>query len=437
MMGPETLFTYQEPNQASQVEATNAEAHGDAEVGYDVTSRPQIKVHHPDDSDEPSRSQPGNANTAAESQTSNGLNLSRRASFDLDHHLPSSQNPADGFLVPPTITYSLHLTFENSLVHDGIKNRKIPFNDLNSYREIEEIAEQTVKHERASSLASRELNFRHGKCTIIGDRDYKDSQALTSLDDWKDICTVLINLWTSDYHRTLHLEIYREYYALQTKVIGTVNFAITKRKEIHSLMQRATWDDKKYIPRTDLLRVTSKDVVRQIVVEDPLAFSNLKEREAFIHLVQQKASRLLVMCIYANLSMECLKKLLDNGLDDSKQNLQDSDCCHSDCEIEFHDLVNRQGAFMAAEFWDIGGHQTFDAHKIIPMSFHPKLPNAEDLMQEEKENDSEREDARDSRDTSAKKRAYCGSGAYSNVYRVKIDPNHHRLSKVGVDRLTS
>ena len=333
------------------------------------------------------------------------------------------------------ITYTLHLTFENALVHDETRVRQIQLTDFNSYQKIEEIAENHVKYEHAWFLASKDLVLRHGKCTIIGDGDCKDTQSLTSLDDWKDIRTVLINLWTSDYHRTLHLEIYREYYGLQTKVTGTVNFAATKRKEIHSLMQRATWDNKTYIPRTDLLRVTSKDHVRQIIVEDPLTFTDIDEREAFVQFVQRKASLLLAMCIYANLSMGCLRMLLDNGLEDSKLPLQDCDCCHSDCEIEFHGLVERQGAFVAAGFWNIGEHLTFDAHTIIPMSFHPKLPDAEDLMLEEQENDSDKEESRHSEDNSAKKKAYCGSGAYSNVYRVKIDPNHHRLSKVSVDRL--
>lgn len=311
------------------------------------------------------------------------------------------------------------------------KDRTILLNDSNSYRKIEEIAESYVKNESAVALASKELIFRHGKCTIVGDGGYEDSQALTSLDDWKDICTVLINLWTSDYHRALQLDIYREYYSLQTKVIGAINFATTKRNEIHSLMQKAL-DGRRYIPRIDLLRVTSKDMIRQIINEDQLAFSRSDEREAFIQFVEQKAPRLLAMFVYAKLSMKCLKTLLEKGLDDSKYPLQDCHCCHPECEADFYTMVEQQGAFKAAEFGQIGEHQSFGSHTVIPMKFHPKSEDARDMMPEETENDSEREESRAGQDKTAKKKAYCGSGAYSNVYRVKIDPNHHRLSKVSI-----
>ena len=315
-----------------------------------------------------------------------------------------------------------------------IQDQTIPLNDSNSYRKIEEIAESHVKEQHAAALTSKELNFRHGKCTIVGDGDYKDSQALNSLDDWKDICTVLINLWTTDYHRALHLDIYREYYSLQTKVIGTISFASTKRNEIHSLMQKAL-DGRRYIPRIDLLRVTSKDMIRQIINEDRLKISTLDEQEALIQCVEQKAPRLLAMFVYAKLSMECLNVLLDKGLDDSVLPLKDDHCCHKGCEIDFHSLVAQQGAFMAAEFWNIGEHQRFGSHTVIPMKFRPRSEGAHDMMPEETENDSEREESKAGQDDTDKKKAYCGSGAYSNVYRVKIDPNHHRLSKVSIFRL--
>ena len=418
--------------QASPAGSRERRAYSDVDASEDTPLGPQIKVHHPDDSDESSKSLPGDAQTPAESQTSEDLNLVRRESLDFDHQRPRSYSSADGFVVPQTITYSLHLTFENSVVHDVTPHRIILLNDPNSYREIEEIAERHVRNQCAAALASKELNFRNGKCTVVGDEDYKDSQALISLDDWKDICTVLINLWTSDYHRTLHLDIFREYYALQTKVVGTANFANTKRKEIHSLMHRAL-DDRRYIPRTDLLRVTSKDMIRQIIIEDPLTFERSDEREAFIQRVQQKASRLLAMCVYANLPMRCLGKLLENGLDDDKHPLQDGDCCHPDCEIEFHTMVQQQGAFRAAEFWHIGEHQRFDPHTVLPMAFHPKLQDGLDPLPEEMENESEEEEIRDNQDNSAKRKAYCGSGAYSNVYRVRIDANHHRLSRVSIN----
>jgi len=417
------------------VEAEDHEIFSNADTSQKVSSRPLIKVHQPDDSDESSRSLPGDAYTPGESQSSEGPTLSRRESFDFDHQIFLSQSPAEDFVVPQTITYSLHLTFEKSSVHDATKVRTIRLNDPNSYQEIEEIAESHVKNQCAEALALKELYFRHGKCTIVGDREYEDSQALNSWEDWKDIYTVLINLWTPNYHQNLHLDIFREYYALQTKVIGTINFASTKRREIHSLMQKAL-DGRRYIPRTDLLRVTSIDMIRQITVEDPLTFERSNEREAFIQHIQKKARRLLAMFVHANLPMKCLKELLDNGLDDKNCPLQGSHCCHPDCETDFHTLIEQQGAFMAAKFWQIGGHQKLDPHTVIPMKFHPKLQNAHDLMPEEIENESEIEESRINDDSSPKGRAYCGSGAYSNVYRVKIDPDHHRLSKVGAHNMS-
>ena len=302
-------------------------------------------------------------------------------------------------------------------------------NEVGSYRQIEKVAGQRLRDRYAESLASRELNFRHGSCKIVSDGGYENIQTLTSQEDWRNVCIALINSWTSQGHRNLRLIISRDYFALQTYVLGKDSFSSTKRCEIDGLMKPSTYP-KFYIPRIDLFRVTSADSIRQIILQDDSLNLVHKHKEQFIKDVQQHARKLLAMCVLVRLGMDCLKTLMDAGLNDTSLPLKESSRCHQKCSADFRNLLEKQGGFMAPEFNTIGEHKILHSCVVVPMHYFPREQAIGANPEDETGNSNGSAPPLMNEDDVEKRKAYCGSGAFSEVYRVRMDPDHHKLSQV-------
>lgn len=201
---------------------------------------------------------------------------------------------------------------------------------------------------------------------------------------------------------------------------------------IHRLMKEV--DGRYYIPRTDLMKLTSEDMIRQIIREDqPLRNMTLEEEEAFAHKVQQKARTLLALCVYARVAMRCLKKLLDRSLSDESLPLCDRHCCHKNCGGAFRDLLAKQGSFMAPIFNSFGQHIQLPSCVVLPIHFVSKVeekygtPSTPESVDHGVSLPPETEEQALLRQKSL---ACCGSGAYSTVYRVRIHRDHHIFSEV-------
>ena len=349
---------------------------------------------------------------------------------------PRYISPSDEYFIPEIVTYSLFVTFEGKEISDAPKLLKLRLTNPSNYNDIATTAERCVKaHYDPSVLAGRSVNFRHGDCTIVCQHSNENEnnthvQALSTKADWKDICTVITNLWTSSRHESIHLDIRLEYFGLLTKSINAdESFAEAKRHEIWCLM-KPSFDDRKYIPLADLMRVKSRDMIRSIIIEDPTLSMLPAAKEAFVEKVYEKASILLTQCVLAQLGMGCLKALLDKDITDNTYPLEPHHCCHDKCGPNFGNLLSGQGGFHAAVFFMPGEHQEIPRGTVVPIHYCPKddPKSSADIDQALAPRGKPRFPS-GKRETD-KTKAHCGSGAYSNVYRVRIDPAHHTLSKV-------
>ncbi|KAL9119591.1 MAG: hypothetical protein Q9187_003854 [Circinaria calcarea] len=345
----------------------------------------------------------------------------------------SPNSPVEEFIHPPTISYSLHITFKERALHTSVSGT-VPSNDVSSYHRIEVLAEQQIKNSDAKYLEFRELNLRYGSCRIVGDGDFENTHTLTSQKDWRDVCHTLMDYWIFYRHQNLRLEIFREYFTLQTRGLDKDPFSLTKRREIHSLMKNSLSSSSRrfYISRIDLMRVTSMDDIRQIIQEDNSLRISHDEKEGFIRKVYERARKLFAICVLVQLKMRCLQKLLDDGLSDERLPLkEEQDHCHGDCDIDFRNLLDRQGSFISPEFNKVGEHQILDPCVVLPIHYQPR----EQIMKGGTDNKTgKRQISRSSsestnKDNPEKEEAFCGSGSYSKVYCVKIDPDHHMLSQ--------
>ena len=388
-----------------------------------ASTGPQIVLH-------PSESAEGSLRPTL--QSSHGLGRSRsskdsssRESLDLDS--PVDGGPSNALDIPKSIKCLFHITFDGITAPVAVK--AINYTDSYSYQNVERVA---LDHIPASSeaLVANQINFKYGNCTVIGDQVEKIGLPLTTREDWDSVCAILKNYWRSDPRRTLRVDIFRDYFSYRSRAASEVSLAATKRSEIHNLIRWVS-DDTWYIPRTALMRFNSHENIREIIIQDHHLDMGLEEKERFVRKVQSEAPCLLALCVYVGLKMECLSTLLAKGFSDAKLPLQRPDCCHDKCKPDFANLVRYQGGFTAAQFDNAGEHQDFHNSVVIPIHFIPVEEDQDDIMKAGREMDLEKATGIYSRVTDdVKQSACCGSGAYSNVYRVRINPDHHRLSKV-------
>ena len=353
---------------------------------------------------------------------------SSHESLDLDHLV--TVDPLDEIDIPKSIKCFFHITFDGAPAPGVAKSLTIDYTEPNSYQKVERFSQDVAREAPSDRPLAGQINFKYGNCTVVGDHVENIGVPLTTKEDWDSVCTILASYWRSDPHRSLHVDIFRDYFSYRSRAASEVSFAATKRREIHNLIKYAS-DDRKYIPRTALMRFNSLQNIREIIIEDDRLDIRSEEKEIFIQKVQSSAPCLLALCVYAGLKMKCLSILLEH-FSDASLPLQRQDCCHNgQCGPDFSSLVDMQGGFMAARFDDIGGHQDFHHSVVIPVHLISVEDGQDAVMKAGRRKDLEEEKANSSHVIDhTKERACCGSGAYSKVYRVRIDPDHHRLSKV-------
>ena len=344
-----------------------------------------------------------------------------------------SDGPNVDYTLPETVTYSLHITFDGEEVPNNCQDVSIHPYIPSSYDNIKDSASSIAKtfltsQHGPTALINRFIHFRHGHCIVTRDKsDEVDNaiytRSLSCHADWEDIFTKLKKLGRPPGHQAIHLNVYREYFGLITRKFSEEAFADTKRKEIWDLMKKpaSVFGDNKYLPRSDLSILASMEMVRGIVTDDPTILPN--ERESFIHNVYRNASKLLIMCVLAYMPMNCLKTLLERDYNDST-NLEVKHRCHKHCAHRFELFLRYQGGLKAPVFAQPGQHHKLPKGRVVPIHYCPQLKypfvSRGNAVEETSENEVERDAAR------------CGSGAYSNVYRVRLDPAHHSLAEVSV-----
>jgi len=130
--------------------------------------------------------------------------------------------------------------------------------------------------------------------------------------------------------------------------------------------------------------------------------------------------------------MVCLHLLLENGLNDSALPLEESHRCHRECRGDFKRLLENQGSFLAARFKTIGEHQQPHTRVVIPLQYCSRDYEEKSVQIEGLSRPGVEIPSNSTEEATTKKAAFCGGGAFTNVYCVKIDPDHHELSKVNV-----
>ena len=249
------------------------------------------------------------------------------------------------------------------------------------------------------------------------------------------LCKILVREYRFGSDEEYDLVIHQEYFGLRIRPDekSQMTFTNVKQWELERLIKNNI-DDKPFISTADLQKYTSDQMVRAIVTHhscwgsspDPVEIENLVQA-----ILQKKARKLLALCVYKHVDMKCLKKLIDvdrrydNDLPSTLKK-----CCEDHQKYPMK-LSQYHGIFQVATFNTPGEYQQISSRDVLPVI--PVDADGDKVVAEEMSRNSEEDpESPNIRSRAAKERAMIGLGSHGWVYRVRIDPYHHKISDVSI-----
>lgn len=299
--------------------------------------------------------------------------------------------------------------------------------DSEGYARLESDAE---KHVEASFPKVSKLQFRHGTCKVnVNGQAFPHSLASTEdLEHISEICLTMLKKCFDG--QTVHLDIVRDYAALDAESTYGGSFLDQIQHQLHGLRKCGSngQDKRFYVLENDLKAILSPEVTTSIVQQDT-SMSATQKTDEFWELVKANP-KLLAMAITTRLQMTHLKHFLEyHHITDSSLPIKDSSRCKCQLFGPNYDLFEAKQHDFIPPFLELGSHNTFPSGTVLPIQFIPRKLELYTEWPHHYFEDTivgrgDEEFARLKRD------AHLGNGTSSDVYRVRIDPRLHNISKV-------
>jgi hypothetical protein len=267
---------------------------------------------------------------------------------------------------------------------------------------------QEATNSEDKDLPRPDHNLETGSCRIVGKRHATSPRKLDNVHQLVEVLIPGICGFISEHPRErFGVEIKWYYSSILIQKELNRPYKATVIDAIHAKV-RKNFCGKEYIPRSDLNRITSAMESRLLITED----TTVKDKEALRRAIypearEDKAERLLAVCIYALIDLSFLERLL---------------LCSKFSDQNYPKRTN----------WPLPVNKaSFDRFMdYVPMFFAHKFG------EEEKANPKEYANILDDVIVPVKflddanGQDFLGSGAFSEVYRATIHPYHHVFSQV-------
>jgi hypothetical protein len=260
---------------------------------------------------------------------------------------------------------------------------------------------------------SARLYKRAGRCRLVRREDdfEVESIIIENKRQWVQFLPLMVAKFAANNHFVqFYLDFRWEYSLLIINRQDGVAYAETVKGVLYDRLKR-NHRNQEYIPRQVLDNLFKLSTVRELIDKDKslkkLAQKLLTEtgqlfdKDKFIAHVIADGIVYLALCIYTGLPLECLYRLTEKYKDCTTL-LQVSDCPKGISKPQFDHLVELQGAFQAHTFPNNSGHpihRQLDNRIVVPIKFDEKGDSI-------------------------------GRGRFGEVFRVQIEPDHHRFSPV-------
>jgi hypothetical protein len=248
-----------------------------------------------------------------------------------------------------------------------------------------------------------------------------DSEILEKEKDWSTVLQTMVGkFYSKNRNKRCKIELRWEYKSLVIRQIPGKTFAQAVRSVVREKMEQ-NWLAQDYLPRADFNHIFSDEMVSILLKEDWSLKSSSQYRmqlntetdgfslEDFTIEVCDTSVRLLAVCVYSEMPLACLHRLMRSGIKGSNLPLERK---HFETlkelkgvdEFKCDNFRKTQGSFIPHTFEPLKGgppvHESISASVVIPIKFDPKKDKL-------------------------------GTGGYGEVFKAKICTGHHRFTAVG------
>jgi hypothetical protein len=314
----------------------------------------------------------------------------------------SPEELAEGDIFPKKIPCTLRISVDGTQV-GPTQNQSIKWYKPSEYKVLNKLAKDSVRAKFPPNTEDDEIYIRYGSCRVVGPKHQDHFSRLDSDDTEVLSDNAILNICGfigAHPYEKVDLEVYWDYSSLSLKGNGS-DFGNVIRTEIYR-KKKKNFLKQAYLPRNDVGKLAQKPIIQRIVeADDSLTPS---EKSPLIEDVLKRAQRMFVVCVARRLPMSFLKHLIDSGYGD-RDLPNTSHACKEDCRAMLDEFLSEQPGFFARHIEDYTV-ETLEDEEVMPIRYA---------------NDGDQEGSQ------------IGSGAFSVVYSVTIDPAHHYLPGVSVD----
>jgi hypothetical protein len=329
---------------------------------------------------------------------------------------PSSIETAEwDTILPSKVTCSLMITLDDQTLALQPDPVIIPWQKMAAFEIIAEAAEKSLRHSTKLKDATRgkaDYYLRSGSFKIAGEKNQSRPFRLESDLQAVESFVIAISGFVHDYpYEPFRVEINWDYSTIWLpKVIDTKYHEFVKQEIFRKM--KLNYKGKAYVPRTDLIRILSQETTQQIIMQDKTIPDS--DKAAFAEQVLKHAQILQALCVYSGLPMLCLKKPMEANFTDQNRPIGQH-CCSVAAghrwDVGFEYLLRNRWSFFPYKFpkpdENAPLHDEIDENIVVPVLFKAT------------------DDADGESDA-------IGAGAFSIVYKAKIDPVHHYFTAVSL-----
>jgi hypothetical protein len=323
-------------------------------------------------------------------------------------------------IIPKHILCYLKVKFEGRTLSKKKPFEKFDWQNDASY-EIVSKAAQRILHDSPETIDKKNIWRTDGVCKLFIKEQECSSKALDAEDQWSEVLHLIIAEFVTipgNQYKKFHLEITWTYAAVKETVVEVQKKYSEQIAHLIDARMRSNWRERKFIPQKDLHAIMSPNVIEHLIEKD----ESLKELEGsiaangarfdkkqFVSDVTNSHIRLLALCVHESLPLICLWQMLyanERPVHFPSTPLKDTDRPAAADQIKFGNILFKQWFFTAFQF----PNPTDATVHCIELGDNDVLPI-------EKCGDE---------------LTPIGQGGSKVVYKVQIQPGHHRFTAVSI-----
>jgi hypothetical protein len=326
-------------------------------------------------------------------------------------------------IIPKHILCYLKVKFEGRTLSKKKPFEKFDWQNDASY-DIVSKAAQAILHHSPETINKKNIWRTDGVCKLFVKKQECSSKALEAEDQWSEVLHLIIAEFVTisgNEYKKFHLEITWTYAAVE-ETVGEIQKKYSKQiAHLIDARMKPNWRERNFIPQKDLHAIMSSNVIEHLIDKDEslkelggssAANGALFHKKQFVSDITNSHKKLLALCVHEDIPLICLWQMLyakERPVQFPLTPLKESDRPAAADQINFGNILLKQWFFTAFQF--------------------PNPTNAKVHCIELRDNDVL------PIEKCGDELTPIGHGASKVVYKVQIQPGHHRFTAVSISSM--